>query len=291
MTFLTTYRLVILATYCLGMAFGGGTVNAAAQTKATQQASTEAYPFYRIVFDKDNKPVAATSISDEDIVSRIYSVQGYFSPTCGHCGDFFKTFLPELLAPVEASSNIKITFAFRPFQTHPYDAVIVALCLHEGEDKFAFWFHYFLTHQDEWLPHMVNADTLQAFWKALSPDDVQKMQSLGCTNEAQCVWRSYAPVLVQALKAGVKADSVHAVLGKFSTGDVAARLAATTLQAVVNPSAPATVQKPVDGVPAFYLKVPGSSEFIFKTGLEHQDVINIRSGNPLPSSGISPLPH
>lgn len=114
--------------------------------------NVEAFPFTWL------KPAAATLAANNatTIVNQDnapYTITGYFSPTCGHCGHFFKTELPVIQTKYINPGKIK--FGIRPYCHHPIDFIVTQLAWSRGADHFLEAFSLFMVNQDVWFEFLV----------------------------------------------------------------------------------------------------------------------------------------
>ena len=100
------------------------------------------------------KPAAATlgSSTAQNAPSAdkaLFTVIGYFSPTCGHCGHFFRTELPEI--QIKYINPGKIKLGIRPYCHHPIDFIVTQLAASRGFDQFLGLFSLFMKNQSVWF--------------------------------------------------------------------------------------------------------------------------------------------
>lgn len=114
--------------------------------------NVEAFPFTWL------KPAAATLAANNASAAinqdkAPYTITGYFSPTCGHCGHFFKTELP--VVQTKYINPGKIKFGIRPYCHHPIDFIVTQLAWSRGADRFLEAFSLFMSNQDVWFEFLV----------------------------------------------------------------------------------------------------------------------------------------
>ncbi len=100
------------------------------------------------------KPAPATLAADTAAATinqnnAPYTITGYFSPTCGHCGHFFKTELP--VVRTKYINPGKIRFGFIPYCHHPIDFIVTQLAWSRGPERFMETFSLFMANQDVWF--------------------------------------------------------------------------------------------------------------------------------------------
>ena len=81
--------------------------------------------------------------------SAAFTVTGYFSPTCGHCGHFFKSELPDIKAKYVNPGKIKL--GIRAYCHHPVDFIVTQLAWSRGPEQFLELFSTFMESQEVWF--------------------------------------------------------------------------------------------------------------------------------------------
>ncbi|MES2252564.1 MAG: thioredoxin domain-containing protein [Pseudomonadota bacterium] len=185
------------------------------------------------------KPAANTlgsGASDTTLVSdkALFSITGYFSPTCGHCGQFFKNELPEIRLKYINPGKIKL--GIRPYCHHPIDFIVTQIACCRGPDRFVELFSLFMENQEAWfglllVPLEEKEKRKEVIAKMLEqlPNTIDRTKALVQFNINE--ENSSASVIIFALTHGFSVDEIDAAINSPKAEEVSTQLIVGTLAA------------------------------------------------------------
>ena len=210
--------------------------------------NVEAFPFTWL------KPAAATLAADSAAAinqdNAPYTITGYFSPTCGHCGHFFKAELPVIRA--KYINPGKIRFGIRPYCHHPIDFIVTQLAWNRGPDRFMDAFSLFMENQDSWFEFLMIPAAEKEKRKEAINKMIEKLPATIDRNKALVKFNineenPTSSVLLFALANGFSVEEIDAATDSEKAEEVANRLIVAVIEAKDNEG------KGITGIPTFYI--------------------------------------
>ncbi len=211
--------------------------------------NVEAFPFTWL------KPAPATLASDTAAATinqdnAPYTITGYFSPTCGHCGHFFKAELP--VVRTKYINPGKIRFGIRPYCHHPIDFTVTQLAWSRGPERFMEAFSLFMANQDIWfellmIPVAEKEKRKEVINKMLEklPATVDRKKALVKLNINE--ENPTSSVLLFALANGFSVEEIDAATNSEKAEEVANQLIVAVLSAKDDEG------KGITAIPTFYI--------------------------------------
>lgn len=201
------------------------------------------------------KPAAATLASDNAAATinqnnAPYTITGYFSPTCGHCGHFFKAELPVIRT--KYINPGKIRFGIRPYCHHPIDFIVTQLAWNRGPDRFMDAFSLFMENQATWFEFLMIPVTEKEKRKEAINKMIEKLPTTVDRNKALVKFNineenPTSSVLLFALANGFSVEEIDAATNSEKAEEVANRLIVAVIEAKDNEG------KGITGIPTFYI--------------------------------------
>lgn len=211
--------------------------------------NVEAFPFTWL------KPAEATLASDNaaatiNQANAPYTITGYFSPTCGHCGHFFKTELPVIRT--KYINPGKMRFGIRPFCHHPIDFVVTQLAWNRGADRFMDAFSLFMENQDVWFEFLMIPAAEKEKRKEAINKMIEKLPATVDRNKALVKFNineenPKSSVLLFALANGFSLEEIDAAINSEESEKIENRLIVAVIEAKDNEG------KSITAIPTFYI--------------------------------------
>lgn len=194
----------------------------------------------------------------------------YFSPTCHHCQNFFKSF-PDLIENYIKPK--KIFFYLRPYtsQNNPFDLVVSQLAMHKGDNSFVYYFSKFMLAAELWSPYIYkfrgdkttdkdNEEKIKClstlvsslgfssdFLRSINSRLHESLRFYKRSTEEFDNDKMFTSLIFVALSFDISPEQINHALVGDNAEDVQNRLILTTLQALNEKN------EPVAAIPAFYI--------------------------------------
>jgi protein-disulfide isomerase len=179
-----------------------------------------------------------------------FTITGYFSPTCVHCGHFFKEDLPIIRKKYINPGKIK--FGFRPYCHHPLDFVVVKLALSRGADNFIELFALFMENQDAWFKFLMIPDKEKKDRKKVIDEMIKNLPEQINLKDALVKLNineenSMSSILLFALSKGFSIEEINTVLNSSQSDEIENQLIVALMAAKDDKG------QPVATIPTFYI--------------------------------------
>lgn len=211
--------------------------------------NVEAFPFTWL------KPAPATLASDTAAAAinqdnAPYTITGYFSPTCGHCGHFFKTELP--VVRTKYINPGKIRFGIRPYCHHPIDFIVTQLAWSRGPERFLEAFSLFMENQDIWFEFLMIPTAEKEKRKEVINKMIEKLPATVDRNKALVKLNineenTSSSVFLFALANGFSTEEIDAAVNSEKAEEVANQLIVALIAAKDDEG------KGITAIPTFYI--------------------------------------
>jgi len=180
----------------------------------------------------------------------LFSITGYFSPTCGHCGHFFKNELPDIRLKYINPGKIKL--GIRPYCHHPIDFIVAQIACCRGHDHFIELFTLFMANQEAWFGLLLVPLEEKEKRKVIINSMLEKLPSTVDRTKAlvQLNINEENPsssVIIFALTHGFSIDEIDGALNCAKAEEISTQLIVGTLAAKDGNG------ESVSAIPAFYV--------------------------------------
>lgn len=210
------------------------------------------FPFIWLV--PEIATLGSSNAEDCDAISAKakFTITGYFSPTCGHCGIFFNTAIADIQRKYVNKGKIK--FGFRPYCHHVIDFIVCQIASCRGADQFYKLFSLFMQNQAAWFAYLLipekNDDDKKKAVEALLatlPETIDIKKALITLNINEK--NPASSVLIFALSQGFTIEEIDAATNPNSlkAQEVTDQLIVGTLAAKTDKG------ESVPGIPSFYI--------------------------------------
>jgi hypothetical protein len=182
--------------------------------------------------------------------SASFTVTGYFSPTCGHCGYFFKAELPDIKAKYINPGKIKL--GIRAFCHHPVDFIVAQLAWSRGAEQFLELFSTFMENQEVWFELILipmnekekRKKVIDAMLEKL-PATIDRKKALVQLNINE--ENPTSSVILFALSKGFSIDEINTAVNSPKAEEITNQLIVTVLEAKDDEG------KAIPAIPTYYI--------------------------------------